>query len=260
MCACSRPLCPRNRNDDSDDDEDLPSNQQRRYSSSERSRGQAKGGSGGAGAHTRASDEYGTYARAPGEYGTYARAPGEYGSPTRSSDEFGAHAGVEGGYGTHGRVSGEYGTHAGAFGESEGPDTTAQRPRRPYHNPSVFDPPPSWGDIFRSMQIKIWTKICEALVFWKRLRGDRFRWELFKSVLWFTIGLKLFNDITRHAKEISAGKNGKSGGGSLFNFFSSDSDDIKKDGSNRDGDRRDGKYGGIRTDVKGRKCRSKEDD
>ncbi|RVE47481.1 hypothetical protein evm_007892 [Chilo suppressalis] len=42
---------------------------------------------------------------------------------------------------------------------------------------------------------KTWNDACD---FWRQVREDRFRWGLFKSILFFTVGLKLFNDLARH--------------------------------------------------------------
>ncbi|KAF9796703.1 hypothetical protein SFRURICE_008113 [Spodoptera frugiperda] len=71
---------------------------------------------------------------------------------------------------------------------------------RRYHNPDAFDPPPgpAAAGYCGSLKTTICKSIEDACTYWRRLRNDRFHWELFKSVLWFTIGLKLFNDITRH--------------------------------------------------------------
>ncbi|KPJ18150.1 hypothetical protein RR48_11998 [Papilio machaon] len=33
---------------------------------------------------------------------------------------------------------------------------------------------------------------------YKTVSSDRFTWQLFKSIIFFTLGLKLFNDIARH--------------------------------------------------------------
>ncbi|XP_022818031.1 uncharacterized protein LOC111350629 isoform X2 [Spodoptera litura] len=80
---------------------------------------------------------------------------------------------------------------------------SARRDRRydrRYHNTDAFDPPPDAcaASYCGSLKLAICKSIEDACTFWRRLRNDRFHWELFKSVLWFTIGLKLFNDITRH--------------------------------------------------------------
>ncbi|CAH0690126.1 unnamed protein product [Spodoptera exigua] len=84
---------------------------------------------------------------------------------------------------------------------SSAPGSEVTRDRRynhRYHNRDVFDPPGPCGGYCVYLKQAICKSIADACTFWRRLRDDRFHWELFKSVLWFTIGLKLFNDITRH--------------------------------------------------------------
>lgn len=53
---------------------------------------------------------------------------------------------------------------------------------------------------FEKFREKLWKYFDVFCVFWKRVRNDPYHRALFKSILWFTVGLKLFNDIARHGQ------------------------------------------------------------
>ncbi|KAL0869171.1 hypothetical protein ABMA27_007458 [Loxostege sticticalis] len=65
-----------------------------------------------------------------------------------------------------------------------------------------IDNDPLTNNFFTSLRRKLLSTINDTMKLWRKLSGDRFRWQLFKSILFFTVGLKLFDDVARDfAKE-----------------------------------------------------------